>query len=62
MAERRSSSTRASHEAEIDDILNVIEILDLQSEFGCLKFVASNLDNRECCCAGVAQKLSGSYN
>jgi hypothetical protein len=45
VAERRSSSTRASHEAEIDDVLNLIEILDLQSEFGRMKFVASDLDN-----------------
>ena len=44
VADRRSSSTRASHEAEIDDILNLIDILDLQSEFSCVKFVACNLD------------------
>jgi len=34
-----------SHEAEIDDILNLIDILDLQSEFNRFKFVACNLDN-----------------
>jgi len=45
VADRRSSSTRASHEAEIDDILNLIDILDLQSEFSRFKFVVYNLDN-----------------
>jgi len=45
VADRRSSSTRASHEAEIDDIFNLIDILDLQSEFSRVKFVACNLDN-----------------
>ena len=44
VAERRSLSTRASHEAEIDDVINVIDILDLQSEFDHLKFVPGNLD------------------
>ena len=44
-AERRNSATRASHEAEMDDIVNLCDILDLQ---GCLtncKFVSLNLDN-----------------
>jgi hypothetical protein len=45
VAERRSSSTRAAHEAEIDDIINIIDILDLQSGFDRFKFVASNFDN-----------------
>ena len=37
VAERRSSSTRASHEIKID-------ILDLRSEFDHVNFVAGNLD------------------
>jgi len=45
VTDRRSSSTRTSHEAEIDDILNLIHIVDLQSEFSRFKFVACNLDN-----------------
>jgi len=45
VADRRSSSTRASHEAEIYEILNLIDILDLQSEFIRFKFFAFNLDN-----------------
>jgi len=45
VADQRSSLTRASHEAEFDEILNLIDILDSQSEFIRLKVVASNLDN-----------------
>ena len=30
VSERRNSSTRASHEAEIDDIFNIIDALDLR--------------------------------
>jgi len=45
VADQRSSLSRESHEAEIDDILNLIDILDLQSEFSCFEFIACNLDN-----------------
>jgi hypothetical protein len=45
VAERRNSSTRAAHEAEIDDILNIFDVLDLQNAPVDGKFVALNLDN-----------------
>jgi len=45
VADRRSSSTRASHDAEIDNILHLMDILDLQSEYSHFQFVACNLDN-----------------
>ena len=45
VAERRNSSTRAAHEAEVDDILNIFDVLDLQNILVNCKFVASNLDN-----------------
>ena len=45
LAERRNSTARASHEAEIDDIVNIIDALDLQSLFDRHKFVASDLNN-----------------
>lgn len=45
VAERRNSATRASHEAEIDDIINIFDILDLQGGLLSCKFVACNLDN-----------------
>jgi hypothetical protein len=44
IAERRNSSTRAAHEAEIEDILNMFDVLDLQCAFANCKFVASDLD------------------
>lgn len=44
-ADRRNSATRASHEAEIDDIINICDVLDLEDCFNNCKFVASNLDN-----------------
>ena len=44
IAERRNSSTRAAHEAEIEDILNMFDVLDIQSAFANCKFVASDLD------------------
>ena len=33
------------HEAETDDIVNIIDALDLQGVYDKCKFVASNLDN-----------------
>lgn len=45
LAERRSSMTRAAHEAEIEDIINLIDILDSSGVFDRIKFVASDLDN-----------------
>jgi hypothetical protein len=45
VSERRNSATRAAHEAEIDDIVNIIDILDLHGVFDGHKFVACNLDN-----------------
>ena len=44
-ADRRNSATRASHEAEMDDIINIFDFLDLQGCFTNCKFVAYNLDN-----------------
>jgi hypothetical protein len=44
IAERRNSSTRAAHEAEIEDIINIFDALDLQHAFTSCKFVASDLD------------------
>jgi hypothetical protein len=45
VAERRNSVARAAHEAEIDDILNIFDVLDVQNVLFGKKFVASNLDN-----------------
>ena len=45
LAERRNSSTRAAHEAEIDDIIGMFDLLDLKNELDSVTFVASNLDN-----------------
>lgn len=45
VAERRNSTTRAAHEAEIDDIVNIIDALDLQGVFDSRKFVAWDHDN-----------------
>ena len=45
LAERRSSTTRAAHEAEIEDIVNIIDVLDSSGVFDRIKFVASDLDN-----------------
>jgi hypothetical protein len=45
VAERRSSSTRAAHEAEIYDILSIFDVLDTQGALVNGKIVASNLDN-----------------
>jgi len=42
VAERYNSSIRAAHEAEIDDIINTVHLLDSQSDFDGFKF-ASNL-------------------
>jgi len=44
-AERRNSSTRAAHEAEIDDIISKFDILDLKNGLDGVTFVASNLEN-----------------
>jgi len=44
-AERRNSAARASHEAEIDDIVSLCDVLDLQGCFAKCQFVARNLDN-----------------
>ena len=44
LAERRGSSSRAAHEAEIDDILGLLDLLDNQKAVGNVKFVAANLD------------------
>ena len=45
VADRRNSTTRASHEAEMDDIISLCDVLDLQGSFINCKFVAGNLDN-----------------
>jgi hypothetical protein len=45
LAERRNSSTRNAHEAELDDIIGVFETLDLKNELKDIVFVAANLDN-----------------
>ena len=43
LAERRDSSVRAAHEAEIDDILGLFDLLDNQNVIN-VKFVAANLE------------------
>jgi hypothetical protein len=45
VAERRNSSTRTAFEAELDDILNIFDVLDLQDSCVNCKFVAFNLEN-----------------
>jgi len=45
LAERRNSSTRAAHEAEIDDIIGMYDLIDLKNGLDGVSFVASNLDN-----------------
>jgi hypothetical protein len=44
LAERRSSSTRAAHEAETDDIVGILDALDMQGSLVGVSFVAANLD------------------
>ena len=41
--ERRSSTSRAAHEAEIDDILVIFDTLDVQSSLEAYLFVSTNL-------------------
>lgn len=43
-AERRSSTTRKAHEAELDDILGIFDSLDSQSVLGGIKFHSTALD------------------
>jgi hypothetical protein len=43
-AERRSSTTRKAHEAELDDIVGIFDFLDGQSVLGGVKFHAIALD------------------
>lgn len=45
MADRRNSSTRLAHEAEIEDILGLLEVLDNQTALQEHLFVAHNLGN-----------------
>ena len=45
VVERRNSSTRTAFEAELDDISNIFDVLDLQGSFVNCKFVAFNLEN-----------------
>ena len=44
-AERRNSSTRSAHEAELDDIIGIFDILDSQNVLNTVSFVSVNLDN-----------------
>ena len=44
-ADRRNSTTRAAHEAEMDDLIAIFDILDLQEALKGYIFVAVNLDN-----------------
>lgn len=43
-AERRSSTTRKAHEAELDDIIGLFDFLDGQSALGAIKFHSTALD------------------
>lgn len=43
-AERRNSSVRQSHEAEMEDITGIIDILDAQDVLNSIQFVAADLD------------------
>jgi len=43
-AERRKSSTRAVHEAELDDIIGILNFLDQRRVLGSIAFVAMNFD------------------
>ena len=45
VAERRNSTTRALHEAEIDDIVGIFNVLDMQNALRQHLFVSCNLDN-----------------
>jgi len=45
VSERRNSASKAAHEDEIDDIVNIIDILNLHGVFYGHKFGACNLDN-----------------
>jgi hypothetical protein len=44
LVERRNTATRPAHEAEVDDILGIIEVLDIQNALQTYVFVASDLD------------------
>ena len=44
LADRRNSSVRAAHEAEVDDIVGIFDVLDAQSLLLQTTFVAANLD------------------
>ena len=43
-ADRRGSSSRAAHEAELDDIIGLFNLLDNQKAIDNVRFVASNLE------------------
>jgi len=43
VTERRSSSTRSVHEAELDDILSLLEVIDGKNMLASVTFVAANL-------------------
>lgn len=44
LAERRNSTARLAHEAETDDIIGILDILDAQNAISNILFVAANLD------------------
>jgi hypothetical protein len=45
IAERRNSSVRSAHEAEVDDICGIFDLLDTLKVLNNCTFVAANLDN-----------------
>jgi hypothetical protein len=45
LAERRNSSTRSVHEAELDDIIGMFDFLDSTNTLNIVTFVSVNLDN-----------------
>lgn len=44
LVDRRNTTTRPAHEAEVDDIFGLIEMLDIQNSFHTCVFVAADLD------------------
>ena len=44
IAERRNSSVRLAHEAEFDDIVGIMDLLDATNDLSQVQFVALNLD------------------
>jgi len=44
VTERRSSSSRSAHEAELEDIVGIFDYLDSKDLLGCVSFTAANMN------------------